>query len=98
MTVCAYVPGLMDRSRFDHHEISFVSTPQEAIDAAPGLLIVDLDRCDEPEAFRIDGARVIGFGSHVDAERLDAAEAFGFDDVLPRSVFFRRMAEIVGTA
>lgn len=97
MIVSAYVPGLMDRSRFDRHDITFVSTAQDAIDAAATLVLVDLDRCDEPAAFRIDGAKVIGFGSHVDADRLAEAEAFGFDEVLPRSVFFRRLTEILGS-
>lgn len=96
MIVSAYVPGLMDRSRFDRHDVTFVSTPQDAIDAAATLVLVDLDRCDEPAAFRIDNAHVIGFGSHVDADRLTDAESFGFDEVLPRSIFFRRLPEILG--
>jgi hypothetical protein len=34
------------------------------------------------------GARVIGYGSHVDAPRLKAARQAGCDEVLPRSAFF----------
>jgi hypothetical protein len=34
------------------------------------------------------GAKVIGYGSHVDAARLKAARKAGCDEVLPRSAFF----------
>ena len=34
------------------------------------------------------GAKVIGYGSHVDAVRLKAARKAGCDEVLPRSAFF----------
>ena len=34
------------------------------------------------------GARVVGYGSHVDAARLKAARLAGCDEVLPRSAFF----------
>lgn len=37
--------------------------------------------------------RVIGFGSHVDAERLRLARDAGCDLVLPRSAFFTRLEE-----
>jgi hypothetical protein len=35
------------------------------------------------------GARLVGFGPHVDVAGADAAEAAGADVVLPRSRFFR---------
>ncbi len=37
--------------------------------------------------------RVIGFGSHVDAERLRLARDAGCDLVLPRSAFFTKLEE-----
>ena len=39
-------------------------------------------------AFKAMGARVVGYGSHVDAARLKAARKAGCDEVLPRSAFF----------
>lgn len=39
--------------------------------------------------------RVIGFGSHVDAERLKAARAAGCDLVLPRSAFFEQLSGLL---
>jgi hypothetical protein len=39
---------------------------------------------------RLGHARTIGFASHVDDELIGAARAAGCDEVLPRSVFFRR--------
>ena len=40
------------------------------------------------EAFRATGAKIVAFGSHVDAPRLRAARSAGCDEVLPRSAFF----------
>lgn len=97
MTVAAFIPGLMDQSRFGQNSVTFVSTPAEVTESGAVLLLVDLDRCDDPAAFRITGVRVVGFGSHVDADRLAAAEALGYDEVLPRSVFFRRLPEILSS-
>ena len=38
---------------------------------------------------------VIGFGSHVDVERLELARAAGFDQVLPRSKFSASLPELL---
>jgi hypothetical protein len=93
MNVAAFVPNLMDRSRFSVGTTRFIASADEL--AAEDLVIVDLDRCEDPGAFRVDGPRVIGFGSHVDVASAQAAEAAGYDEVLPRSVFFRRLPEIL---
>jgi hypothetical protein len=95
MTTTAFVPGLMDRSRFDGLDVVFVSDRDAALAASPSLMLVDLDRCENPEDFRLEKVRVIGFASHVDADRQAAGRAAGFDEVLPRSVFFRRLRELV---
>jgi len=42
--------------------------------------------------------RAIAFGSHVDADRLDAARQTGSTDALPRSLFARDLGSIVQTA
>src|SRR5262245_58870222 len=39
-------------------------------------------------ALKAVGARMIGYGSHVDVARIKAARRAGCDEVLPRSAFF----------
>jgi len=43
------------------------------------------------------GARVIGFGSHVDTDLLAAARLAGCEEVLARSAFFSRLDELLGS-
>ncbi|MEL7208443.1 MAG: hypothetical protein AAGK32_09480 [Actinomycetota bacterium] len=97
MTIAAHVPNLFDRSRFGGR-VTFVETPGEAEACRPALLIVDLDRCEDLTGFRIGETRVLGFGPHVDSSRHDKAREAGYDEVLPRSVFFRRLPEILDGA
>ena len=94
MTIAAHVPNLFDRSRFEGRVV-FVDTPDDARSCAPDLLIVDLDRCEDLHGFRIDGPRIVGFGPHVDSSGHQKARDAGYDEVLPRSVFFRRLAAIL---
>ena len=59
----------------------------------PVLAILDLnnpglDVRQAVVALKAIGARVLAFGSHVDAERLKLARQAGCDEVLPRSAFF----------
>ncbi len=93
--VAAFVPNLMDRSRFDGSKVAFVSSATAVGETAAELVIVDIDRCDDPAPFRLDGVTVIGFGSHVDVESANTAREAGYDEVLARSVFFRRLGKIV---
>lgn len=94
MTIVAYVPNLFDRSRFNDR-VSFVDSADEAAAHEPTLLIVDLDRCEDIEAFTLPGVRLIGFGPHVDSEAQADATSAGYHEVLPRSLFFRRLPEIL---
>jgi hypothetical protein len=94
-TVAAYVPDLMDRSRLAGIEITFVASPAALADTPADLVVVDLGRPGALEALPSITARVIGFGSHVDAELLAAAGAAGCDNVLPRSKFFARARELL---
>ena len=96
MTIVAHIPNLFDRSRFQGRA-TFVETADEAKTHSPSLVIVDLDRCDDAESFRLDGARVIGFGPHVDSALHKRAEEFGYTEVLTRSVFFKRLPELLGS-
>ncbi len=97
VVVCA--PDLGDRSRFDPYQVKHVRNFQQLTDFAnatePDLVLVDLDRVPDPIAFRIENAHVVGFGSHVETERNDAALDAGYDAVMARSIFFRRLPELL---
>jgi hypothetical protein len=92
--VVAYVPDLMDRSRFPAG-VSFVATPAELVDAAADLVVVDLGRPGVLEVLASITAPTVGFGSHVDTALLEAARAAGCDQVLPRSQLFRTLPELL---
>ena len=86
----------MDRSRIStalpHAE--FVATVDKLTTAAPdALVLVDLRRPGVIEAIPTLTVPVVGFASHVDEELLLAAREAGCVDVLPRSRFFRRLAD-----
>jgi CheY-like chemotaxis protein len=69
----------------------------------PGLVILDLQGAGDPpglaRALKADPAtcrvRIAGFYSHVDQETRRGALAAGVDDVLPRSAFTARLAELI---
>ncbi|MEJ2184302.1 MAG: hypothetical protein P8Z36_00015 [Gemmatimonadota bacterium] len=71
--------------------------------AVPGLILVDLSAGDDPVGLirwvrseaRLEGVRVVAFGSHVDVERLSAARAAGADTVLARSAFVGRLPDLL---
>lgn len=76
-----------------------------ARETAPDLIIVDL-HAQKLNPFEIARAlksdeqlasiRLLGFFSHVQTELQKAASAAGYDVVVPRSVFSRDLAEILG--
>lgn len=91
MTVVAITRDLMDRSKI-------TGAIPEARVIRPGgdmagatVVLVDLSTGALAEALS-SGARVIAYGSHVDEASLGAAEADGAD-AMPRSRFFRRLAD-----
>lgn len=99
MTVWAYVPDLIDRSRFGGRA-TFVASPAEltSVDVAEGdVVVVDLARPGVLDAVRglPAGVRTIGFGSHVDRDLLAAATAAGCQTVLPRSKFFATLPTLL---
>lgn len=91
--IVAAVPDLMDRSKFADAEVTFIRRPADAERA--DLVLVDLDRCGDIEGFGALPIRTVGFGAHLDAARLREARAAGFDEVMARSVFFRRLPEFL---
>lgn len=98
--VLAYVPDLMDRSKVGAAgDVTFVTRPSElAALAGPGdVVVVDLGRPGVLAALSEvvgTGARVIGFGSHVERAVLDQAVATGCE-AMPRSQFFRSLAALL---
>ena len=99
-TVVAYVPDLMDRSRVQAAApaVRFVGAPGDLTAAAEGadVVVVDLSRPGAIDALPPAAHTVIGFAPHVDRDLLKAARDRGCTEVLPRSQFFRRAAELLG--
>lgn len=91
--IAAHIPNLMDRSRFGGDKVRFVDRAQAAAEA--DCVIVDLDRCDDIDSFAALDCYTIGFCAHVDADRMEAAASAGFDEVMARSAFFRRLPELL---
>ena len=102
LTPVAYVPDLMDRSKVSAAStggVTFVSRPSELVAAASGshLVVVDLGRpgvLDVLPALVATGARVVGFGSHVERSTLEQAKATGCE-AMPRSQFFRSLEALL---
>ncbi len=101
--IVAHVPDLMDRSKITAAAtpdvVEFVRSPADLAGLASEarLLVVDLARPGVLPALAAlpDGTTVIGFGSHVDRGLLDDARRAGCTQVLARSEFFRRAAELL---
>lgn len=98
--VVAYVPDLMDRSKVAaaRPDVRFVARAEDLADVAADLVVIDLGRPGAVDVLaRLRATRTIGFASHIDRVTLDAARAAGCEAVA-RSVFFGRLAELVGPA
>ena len=100
MTVVAYVPDLMDRSKdAAAGDVVFVDDPQALVDAPGDVVVVDLMRPGVLEVLpALKGRRVIGFGRHTERALLEAAAAAGCGEVLPRSSFFPHLHRLLGSA
>ena len=88
---------LMDGSRFrsaapDVAIVRSVDAPELA-DAR--VVLVDLALGVDLVTLIVEGRTVIAYGAHVDDEALDAAKEAGCADALPRSIVFRRAAELL---
>ena len=73
-----------------------------ALELRPAAVFADLSDANFPAAATareiraaIDGARLIGFASHVDLKSLGAARDAGFDTTLSRSEFTARLPELL---
>lgn len=94
----AYAPDLMDASKLRNAGAVVVRSLDELRAANANLVLVDLSRPGVLEIVPQITGRVIGFGPHVETDLLAAARTAGCDEVLPRSVFFNRLAELIETA
>ena len=95
--VAAYVPDLMDRSKVAAAgaDVTFVATPAALVGVDADVVVVDLGRPGVLEVLGRLQLPVIGFASHVDRDLMAAARAAGCGQVLARSAFFSRVAELL---
>lgn len=103
--IVAHVPDLMDQSKLtarDDIDVTFVRDPADlaatAREVSATIVVVDLSRPGVLAALAAGDlpGRVIGFGSHVDRDLLDAARSTGSLEVMPRSQFFGRLDAVLG--
>jgi hypothetical protein len=96
--VVALVSDLMLSSRVAEmlgsagHEVTVKSVP-DAETAAADLIVADLEAVDAEAVGSLEPP-TLGFYSHVDVETRRAAEAAGFDLVVPRSRMARELPEL----
>ena len=97
--VVAFVPDLMDRSRLSAPgvEVVFVDDPEGLADTHADLVVVDLARPGVIESLGAVAGPTVGFVAHIDEATMAAALAAGCDEVLARSRFFGRFAELVAS-
>jgi CheY-like chemotaxis protein len=92
-------------------QVRFVRSAAEALAAAredvPSLILADLhaQKCDPfmlAEQLKRDETLrtvpLVGFFSHVQTELQQRAESAGYDRVMPRSAFTKKLSEILGGA
>jgi len=96
LQIAAYIPNLMDRSRFGD-SVQIIKTLEELKSVEADVVFVDLGRS-EVLKYLPSKSRVIGFAPHIDTETLDAARAAGCEEALARSVFFKRLPTFLGVS
>ena len=104
--VALFGSDLMDRSKIEGaaeaagYRLQVWRNPGALVDGLetpPALAFVDLKHVAADDAVRAlaaAGVRMIAFGPHVDDLALARAKALGADEVLPRSRFFVRLADL----
>lgn len=94
MRVVAFAPDLMDQSKLKAAGVEMIRSLAALADVEADRVLLDLSRPGALGAVAGIDAEVIGFGPHVDDDLLEAGRSAGCADVLPRSVFFRRLPEL----
>lgn len=89
---------LMDGSRFRSAapDVTIVRSVADEALADAQIVLLDLALGIDPAEIVGDGRAVVAYGAHVDDDALAAAKAAGCVDALPRSIIFRRAAELLG--
>ena len=97
--VVAFIPDLMDRARLSAPgvEVVFVDDPEGLADAHADLVVADRARPGAIESLGAVAGPTVGFVAHIDEATMAAALAAGCDEVLARSRFFARFAELVAS-
>jgi len=93
LLVAALIPNLMDRGKTlkTFPAIEWLSGDEAVRQTTADLVLIDLKRLDNlTSAANLEGWTV-GFAPHVEEDLLMQAADAGFDEVLPRSVFFKRI-------
>lgn len=90
----AYSPNLMDRGRIMSGLPSplWLSSEKELGETDADLVVVDLARVKDLSILGKVSGWTVGYGPHVDSELFDEARAAGCDELLARSVFFKRLS------
>lgn len=93
--VAVFVPDLMDQSkvRAALPDADRLRSPSQLATCDADIVIVDLNRGGVLETIPEINGRVVGFASHIDDDVIALAWAAGASEVLPRSVFFKRLTE-----
>lgn len=96
MNVVALSVDLMDRSKISaaYPDATMVRKSEQLAERvdAESLVLVDLNRLDDVALLGQLSGRVVAFGSHVDEALLQEAAETGAE-AMPRSIFFRRVAD-----
>jgi len=101
--ILAVAPDLFFASKIDAtlkaagHEVTIVPGAEAPVTGEPDVVVVDLDHTPDFAAVVRPGTPALGFYSHTDVDKRRAAEAAGFDLVVPRSRMAREMPELVNS-
>ena len=87
------------RAGFDTRNVKSERLPQWSEIDPPPIVLIDLDEplsLDAVESADLAGLTIVGFYSHVDADKAERAELAGVR-TLPRGRFFRELPELLAS-
>lgn len=93
LLVAALIPNVMDRGKTlkVYPAIEWLSGDAGLRETSADLVLIDLKRVDDLTAAADVAGWTVGFAPHVEEDLLAQAADAGFDEVLPRSIFFKRV-------
>lgn len=103
MTISVFSKDLLDQSKIRNKlsadNVQFFSSVDSLAAQDSDAFLVDLKDSEALTALeKLNGKLSIGFGSHVDIDRMNAASSAGCTLTVPRSRFFARMSEVIQEA